>query len=40
MTANAAALPDDGDIRFSAGPRRAETTPIGFAFYNVGIQNE
>ena len=29
MTANSAALLDGGDIRFSAGARRAETTPIG-----------
>ena len=31
---------DDRDIRLSAGARRAETTPIGFAFYNIGLQNE
>ncbi|MCP3880751.1 MAG: hypothetical protein GY701_20510, partial [Sulfitobacter sp.] len=31
---------DDGEIRLSAGARRAETTPIGFAFYNIGIQND
>ena len=39
MAANAAALLDDEDIRLSADARRAESTPIGFAFYNVGIQN-
>jgi len=39
MAANAAALLDDKDIRLSADARRAESTPIGFAFYNVGIQN-
>ena len=31
---------DDRDIRLSAGARRAETTPIGFAFYNIGLQND
>ena len=32
---------DDGYIWLSAGQRRAETTSIDFAFYNVNItQNE
>ena len=30
---------DDGYIWLSAGQRRAETTSIDFAFYNVGIQH-
>ena len=30
---------DVRDIRLSAGARRAATTPIGFAFYNIGLNN-